>query len=1123
MRELSDTVVREVELKAGGVRLRASVGLPSVPAGWVIFAHEGGASLHGSALGSTARKLNEAGLATLSIELLTPAESARSAGLPSEALAERMLAGAEWLRGEGNGMLGVVGAGEGASAALWAASEKGSGIASVVACAPRLEVAAERLDQVEAQTLLIVGGADRRALKRARWARRRLANSEMVVVPGASRLFDAPAALRALSERSVDWFQKTLVGTDQPEEIVRDRLGRAARRRLAAAASLFLMSGWALAPKVYPEVTAAFSGASGLLDIAMSADGDQMTVAGSAGGNVTITSNAGNVDIGAVLAASVLSIRISDLLGGTANPSTSAPAGNQLADVSGVAAANGFTGSPPVIAGLGKGNDTFYGSDFADEVWMHNDDDVLYGNGGDDTLMGQGGNDYVDGGAGNDQLISGGNVDTLIGGAGDDQLQAQMPRSECRADGGEGTDELQLLPTGGKGFLISLMNATGDVAVQGGPNSVSVILNTNCERFRFEGTDTLDTLVGAADTAGIYLDGAGGNDILTGGSGNDTLINGRGVDTSDGGGGIDLFVVGDNNKRQQDTTSDAMGVGQVISLIAANGPVYLKQLENTVDATLSVANMERYQFIGCPGRDTLDGSADTAGITIDGYNGDDSILGGLGNDSLGGGNDNDWLQANAGNDNLDGGNDNDMLLGGAGNDTVTGNNGYDTILGGADNDVLNGSNSDDSLAGEAGNDSLNGGTGNDTLQGNEGNDTLDPAAGNGSLDGGADSDLLIRTFGADNNLIGAAVTLTDATLTLVRDTLIEGNSAANFEQANLTGGGQRYTYPANSVDDLIDASGFSGKLQLSGGLGGNDTLIGGPSDDTFNTNFGLDALTPGGGNDLLNWDIHFDSDTASGAQYSNVPANVAVTLAGGGSDAMGFVFGPDTVSVGLAGFEDVHLTSADGPDVLDLSNVTIGSPVANGQNGNDTIRGSQVGDQLNGGGVNDVIEGNAGNDTFNGGTGDDILTDSAGNDEYDGFGGLDAIHDAAGADTLSLASVSSAVQVNVGSLVVTNLVPNGINRITAEGIDGVIATTLGDLFAVHLGGSTLATSMQLDGGAGVDTLDYDPTGLTGVDSTGNQSAGTIRADGKPDIRYVNMDVVEIGAPASGARVWQVFE
>ncbi|MCX7015320.1 MAG: phosphoribosyltransferase, partial [Candidatus Sumerlaeota bacterium] len=128
---------REVELKAGGATLRARVGLPQAPSGWVIFAHEGGASLRGSALAAVARSLNQAGLATLSMELLTPAESARRAPVEAAALGERLLAGTDWLHSETGALWGVMGAGEGAAAALWAASERGSGISSIVACAPR--------------------------------------------------------------------------------------------------------------------------------------------------------------------------------------------------------------------------------------------------------------------------------------------------------------------------------------------------------------------------------------------------------------------------------------------------------------------------------------------------------------------------------------------------------------------------------------------------------------------------------------------------------------------------------------------------------------------------------------------------------------------------------------------------------------------------------------------------------------------------------------------------------------------------------------------------------------------------------------------------------------------------
>ena len=98
----------------------------------------------------------------------------------------------------------------------------------------------------------------------------------------------------------------------------------------------------------------------------------------------------------------------------------------------------------------------------------------------------------------------------------------------------------------------------------------------------------------------------------------------------------------------------------------------------------------------------------TLGVLIAGTKGNDSITGGLGEDTLAGG---------PGNDTLTGGRENDSLYGGLGNDTLTGDSGDDSLDGGIGNDSLLGSPGKDTLIGGLGNDTLIGGNGFDILRG----------------------------------------------------------------------------------------------------------------------------------------------------------------------------------------------------------------------------------------------------------------------------------------------------------------------------------------------------------------------------------------------------------------------
>lgn len=153
--------------------------------------------------------------------------------------------------------------------------------------------------------------------------------------------------------------------------------------------------------------------------------------------------------------------------------------------------------------------------------------------------------------------------------------------------------------------------------------------------------------------------------------------------------------------------------------------------------------------------------------TLNGGDGNDTLVGGASADTINGGNGNDVETGNggadteiggAGDDNLDGGNDNDNLQGGdgndletgdAGNDKLDGGNGNDRLYGGSGNDVETGDAGNDLEAGEDGNDTLDGGDNNDTLDGGAGDDDLAGKAGVNTLKGGTGKDSFIAGSGAD--------------------------------------------------------------------------------------------------------------------------------------------------------------------------------------------------------------------------------------------------------------------------------------------------------------------------------------------------------------------------------------
>ena len=212
----SARVERSVTVEAGGVALAGGLVLPAGANGLVLFAHGSGSGRHSPRNRYVADVLNRAGLGTLLLDLLTPAEE-RADAITRELrfdiglLAERLVGAVDWLARDPDTRdlrVGCFGASTGAAAALIAAAQRPESVAAVVSRGGRPDLAGEFLGLVNAPTLLIVGGADTPVIALNEDALRRLGSKrkKLVLVPEATHLFEEPGALEEVARLAAAWF-----------------------------------------------------------------------------------------------------------------------------------------------------------------------------------------------------------------------------------------------------------------------------------------------------------------------------------------------------------------------------------------------------------------------------------------------------------------------------------------------------------------------------------------------------------------------------------------------------------------------------------------------------------------------------------------------------------------------------------------------------------------------------------------------------------------------------------------------------------------------------------------------------------------------------------------------------
>jgi len=759
-------------------------------------------------------------------------------------------------------------------------------------------------------------------------------------------------------------------------------------------------------------------------------------------------------------------------------------------------------------------------------------DDMLTGDAGDNAIGGGAGHDSLDGGAGNDTLDGSAGIDTASwagaaaavtvslaagtasGGGGSDTLTAiENVTGSAFGDSltGDGSDNAIMAGDGndlveGGGGNDALNGGSGsDIASYAGAAAAVIVSLAAGTVSGGAGSDTLTGFEGLTGSAfGDALTGDGGDNAIVGGAGDDLIEGGAGNDTLNGGADTD--------------TASYAGTASAVTISLAAGTASGGAGSDTL------AEIER-----------LIGSAFNDSLTGDG--GANGIYGGTGNDLLDGG---------LGNDSLDGGMGTDTATWAAAASAVTASLGAGTASGGGGSDSLTGlenltgSAYDDALTGDVGANALAGGNGNDVLQGGAGNDAIDGGAGTdtaawadataavtaslltGAASGGGGADTLTGI----ENLAGSAC-----------DDVLTGDSGNNVIEGGagndtLTGGSG-----TDSVSYLNAAAGVTISLaiataQATGGAGTDtlatfETVIGSSYDDVLSGAAGTNILTGGSGNDLLAGGAGNDtidggagSDTAS---YADAASFVQVNLATSGAQSTGGS-GSETL-IGIenligSAYNDV-LTGSTGDNRLDggsgsdtasyaaaASAVTVNLSVTTAQNtgsmGSDTlvsienltgsayddsITGDAQANTLSGGAGNDTIEGGAGNDIIDGAGGNDTLGGGDGDDLLTGYSGNDAFVGGNGIDTVSYATTSGGITLNL-ALTGAQTVGGGMGTDTVASVENIVGSSYGDSFTGTSGANAITGSGgqdMLTGNGGDDRFLY----LATADSSAGAGADRI--------------------------------
>jgi putative phosphoribosyl transferase len=210
-------IQKEVLIQDHATALHGDLVIPAHCKGLVLFAHGSGSSRLSPRNQKVARFLNQHHIGTFLFDLLSPTESLdRRNVFDIPFLGDRLLLATQQVLGDPlvhELPIGYFGASTGGAAALWAAADQGSEISAVVSRGGRPDLAIPKLNDVTSPTLLIVGGDDEPVIEMNEAALNSLKHGELVIVPGATHLFEEPGTLEVVCNSAVEWFDRYFAET----------------------------------------------------------------------------------------------------------------------------------------------------------------------------------------------------------------------------------------------------------------------------------------------------------------------------------------------------------------------------------------------------------------------------------------------------------------------------------------------------------------------------------------------------------------------------------------------------------------------------------------------------------------------------------------------------------------------------------------------------------------------------------------------------------------------------------------------------------------------------------------------------------------------------------------------
>ncbi len=714
------------------------------------------------------------------------------------------------------------------------------------------------------------------------------------------------------------------------------------------------------------------------------------------------------------------------------------------------------------VTGL-AGNDTVHASSLGDNVLGGDGNDTLYGGRLDDWLLGGDGNDvlnagaetgglggdgnYLDGGAGNDTLVGregsdwlegGDGVDTLSGGAGGDILT------------GGGSDGDTLFGGAGDDNYLLRLGDGADLVTD--TNNQSLAWDTANDDYLGSFNESLRDLI-----AQRYDSVRDGNGELLAGSALGTWAAGQyagnyqdwlgnytpGISSSSGAidGGDDSVVLGQgigigDVQLQRSGTVAQPGDDLIINVMTldANG------VEVASGDSLALENWFASPFDRIEWLRFADGNEIRIGdftSLISGTNGDDTLIGTLGNDFVYGGGGDDTLFLLAGDDIGNGGTGSDFVSGDSGEDLIVGGSGADILSGEGGNDTLSGDGGDDQVFGGAGNDLLSGGRGDDTLVGGAGNDTFKYSRGDGHdivVDevAGTWQDAWTRTGGwnsaagfsinSNGDLIGPGGAVLRENVGTADLPEIQWNGRLEYDSLGET---LRFFAPATSGSTVADS--------------GTDTV---EFDPTIHIR---DLALENRGNDLV---VHISNDGGESGSFGGADS---ITLSQWNNGASGSIENLAFFSTGTIDLSVTNLIAGTADDDAALL----------GTSGANWITGGAGSDDITGNSADDILSGNGGADTIAGAEGDDVLYGGSGDDVLIGGDGADLLVGGSGSDWASYEDDASGIYFNLAAV---DLATGSASGDSLSSVENVRGGSGADEIVGDVGDNIL------DGGAGNDIL-----------------------------------------------------